>query len=168
MHEAVRTAGVEDLARCVELVGAAQQEARTVRGGELLAVLGGVPTAAAGAAGAHGRADPAALVDAWASGDPSRVLLVGTFEEATVGLGTGHLVDGGARRLGRIDCCYVEPGARQVGVGAALIEGLLGWFETRGCSDVDSVALPGDRSTKQLLETAGFKARLLVLHRTLG
>jgi len=166
--EAVRPAGPGDLARCVDLVAAAQAEAGTVRGGELLAVLGAVPTAAHGTPGTEGRADPGALVDAWASGDPSRILLVGLFEEAIVGVGTGHLVEGHHRHVGRIDCCYVEPGARQVGVGAALIAGLLDWFKERNCSDVDSVALPGDRATKQLLEAAGFKARLLVLHRPLG
>ncbi|MGP8059379.1 MAG: GNAT family N-acetyltransferase [Acidimicrobiales bacterium] len=166
--EAVRPAGPGDLARCAELVAAAQAEAATVRGGELLAVLGAVPTAAHGAAGTGGRAEPEALVDAWASGDPSRVLLVGLYEGETVGVGTGHLVEGHSRHVGRIDCCYVEPEARQVGVGGALIGGLLDWFGERGCTDVDSVALPGDRATKQLLETAGFKARLLVLHRSLG
>lgn len=166
--ESVRTAAPGDLARCVELVAAAQTEAGTVRGGELLAVLGAVPTAAHGTPGTEGRSDPEALVDAWASGDPSRILLVGVYEGVIVGVGTGHLVEGQTRHVGRIDCCYVEPGARQVGVGGALINGLLDWFTERGCSDVDSVALPGDRATKQLLETAGFRARLLVLHRSLG
>ena len=131
-------------------MAAAQAEAATVRGGELLAVLGAVPTAAHGAAGTGGRAEPEALVDAWASGDPSRVLLVGLFEGETVGVGTGHLVEGHSRHVGRIECCYVEPEARQVGVGGALIGGLLDWFSEQGCTDVDAVALPGDRATKQL------------------
>ena len=35
-------------------------------------------------------------------------------------------------------------------------------------TDVDAVALPGDRSSKQLLESSGCKARVLILHRSLG
>jgi hypothetical protein len=72
------------------------------------------------------------------------------------------------RRLGRIECCYVEVGAREVGVGEALVNELLAWFSAEGCTDVDALALPGDRRTKQLYETSGFKARLLTLHRPLG
>ena len=37
----------------------------------------------------------------------------------------------------------------------------------RGCSDIDALALPGDRSSKQRLEAAGFVARLLTLNRRL-
>jgi GNAT superfamily N-acetyltransferase len=166
--EHVRAAQPADLARCVELIGAAQAEARSTRGGELLAVFGDVPTAEHGTVGAHGQADPASLIDAWSSGDPARTLLVGLYEEIVVGLATGHVVEGQGLRLGRVDCCYVERDARQVGVGAALLEALLGWFATKGCSDVDAVALPGDRETKQLMEHAGFKARLLVLHHRLA
>lgn len=153
--EHVRPAGPDDLARCAELLAAARHEAKASRGGELLGAL-------------HAGQ---ATVDAWAAEGPSRILLIGVFAGATVGLATGHLpgealADG--RHLGRVDCCYVEPGAREVGVGTALVEGLLSWFVAQGCTDIDALALPGDRATKQLYETAGFKARLLVLHRPLG
>lgn len=110
-------------------------------------------------------------VEGWVAGGSSRVLLVGTFAGVTVGIAAGSLageVVSSNRRLGRVDWCYVEPGARQVGVGAALVEELLRWFGEHGCTDVDANALPGDRATKQLYETAGFKARLLTLHRQLG
>jgi hypothetical protein len=49
-----------------------------------------------------------------------------------------------------------------------MVGSLVDWFAAHGCTDVDAVALPGDRSSKQLLESSGFKARLLVLHRSLG
>jgi GNAT superfamily N-acetyltransferase len=176
MTESVRPAGPDDLARCAELVSAARREVTRSRGGDLLAVLGAGHAAITGApmpgspTSGHGL-DPGALVDSWASEGPSRVLLVGTFAATTVGLATGHIAGEsptGEHRLGRVDCCYVEPDARQVGVGTALVEELLSWFATRGCTDLDALALPGDRHTKQLYETAGFKARLLILHRRLG
>jgi hypothetical protein len=103
--------------------------------------------------------DPSSWLD-----QPDRVLLVGLFDEVVVGLAAGRVADD---RIGQVDCCYVETGARGVGVGESLIGSLLGWFGERGCTGVDALALPGDRSTKQLLENAGFKARLLVLHRRL-
>jgi GNAT superfamily N-acetyltransferase len=148
--EHVRVAGAGDLARCAELLAQGLAEIRDRRGGELLTT----------------DADAAALVAEWSGGE-DRQLLVGLFGGETVGLAAGDV-----RRVpavtGRVQCCYVEPPARGVGVGSALLESLLGWFDRRGCAGVDAAALPGDRSTKQLYESAGFKARLLVLHRRSG
>jgi GNAT superfamily N-acetyltransferase len=152
--EDVRPAGPDDLDRCAELLAGARRQARQFRGGDRLAVAG----------------PERATVDRWVAEGPNRSLLVGIFAGATVGLATGHLAETGPtgpRRLGRLDCCYVEPAARRVGVGEALVTQLLTWFAAQGCTDVDAPALPGDRDSKQLYETAGFKARLLVLHRPL-
>jgi hypothetical protein len=48
------------------------------------------------------------------------------------------------------------------------MEAAVGWCVAAGCEEVDALALPGDRSTKQRLEAAGFSARLLTLSRRLG
>jgi len=142
--ERVRRAGPQDSDRCRDLLATARAESATARGGDLL-----VPP----------DADPSSWLE-----QPDRVLLVGLFDEVVVGLAAGRVA---VDRIGHVDCCYVETGARGVGVGESLIGGLLGWFGEQGCTGVDALALPGDRSTKQLLENAGFKARLLVLHRRL-
>ena len=71
-------------------------------------------------------------------------------------------------RSGRIECCYVEEAARGVGVGTALTESVVAWCAEQGCRDIDALALPGDRHSKQRLEAAGFTARLLVLNRPLS
>lgn len=151
--EGVRRAETADLERCRELVAEAVGASGGQRGASLFL--------AAAAAG------PSELVDAWHE-DGDAVLLVGTYDDVVVGIAAGTLTPVGGRRLGRMECCYVEPDARAVGVGAALVSGVIAWFAEQGCTDVDALALPGDRSTKQLLEAAGFKARLLVLHRSLG
>jgi GNAT superfamily N-acetyltransferase len=148
----VRRAVPDDLARCAELLAEAALEANDSRGGEL----------------AEGLRERRSTVEEWAEGG---ILLVGEYEGATVGLGAGMLADpvlGEGRRLGRIECCYVESGAREVGVGEGLVDELLAWFSYHGCTDVDALALPGDRRTKQLYEHSGFKARLITLHRPLG
>jgi len=148
--EAVRRATPPDLDRCRALVAEALAAAEDQRGGPLLVA-------------AATRSDAADLVARW-GGDEDARLFVGTFDGAVVGVAAGWARSDGPAR---IECLYVEPGARAVGVGAGLVEALVEWFRSRGCADVDAVALPGDRSTKQLLESAGFKARLLVLHRSL-
>jgi GNAT superfamily N-acetyltransferase len=66
--------------------------------------------------------------------------------------------------LGRITDLFVEPGARAVGVGEALMDALLPWFRARECRGVDATALPGNRETKNFFEMSGFTARLLVMH----
>ena len=176
--EGVRPAGPADTARCVALLLAAAAEARQARGGVFL-TEGAVGTGGAGREATAGDGPPAVrdLIRRW-SGAADATLLVATFEGVAVGLAAGTIEaegagpsgpDGvGVGSLGRIRCCYVEPAARSVGVGSAMVEALLEWFTARGCRGVDALALPGDRSTKQLLETAGFKTRLLVLHRSFG
>jgi hypothetical protein len=46
---------------------------------------------------------------------------------------------------------------------AALVE----WCEGEGCSGVDSLALPGDRATKNFFESFGLVARALIVHKDL-
>jgi len=155
--EAVRRAEAGDLERCRELVAEAIAAMQGQRGAALL--LADQPSSEAGLAGS--------LVERW-DADAETEVLVGTFSDAVVGIAVGTLTRPGARPIGRIECFYVEPDARTVGVGQAMVGSLVEWFAAHGCTDVDAVALPGDRSSKQLLESSGFKARLLVLHRSLG
>ena len=111
---------------------------------------------------------PSRLLDRWTEpGDTAR-LLVGEYEGVVVGL-LAVTASPGPRGLtnGLVECCYVETGARGVGVGTALMDAAVDWCTERGCSSVDALALPGDRTTKQRLEAAGFSARLLTLSRRL-
>jgi GNAT superfamily N-acetyltransferase len=149
--EAVRPAEPRDLDRCRELVT------------EAIAATGGHRGATLWLAGQASDE----LVARWSS-DPDSSLVVGTYDEVVVAVAAGSVGTLGGRSIGRIECFYVEPDARAVGVGQALVEHLVQWFARRGCADVDAMALPGDRSSKQLLESSGFKARLLILHRSLG
>jgi GNAT superfamily N-acetyltransferase len=108
------------------------------------------------------------LVADWADENAPARLLVGEYEGAVVGVLAVTADRGGGQRRGRIDCCYVDEEARGVGVGTALMEAAVAWCEASGCVEVDALALPGDRATKQRLEAAGFTARLLTLSRRLG
>lgn len=76
-----------------------------------------------------------------------------------------RLADGTS--LGIVTDLYTVPEAREVGVGEALISTAISYCEDRGCIGIDSLALPGNRHTKNFFETFGFKTRLLVVHRPL-
>ena len=100
--------------------------------------------------------------------DDDAMVVVGTIDEAVVGYGAIRLVelhDGST--VGRVSDIYVLPDARGVGVGEAMMELLMAWAGRRGCVGVDSLALPGDRDTKNFFETHGLVARAITVHRAL-
>lgn len=100
--------------------------------------------------------------------DPDRLLLVGTLDEVVMGMAMARiesLSDG--RSLGHFDGCFVEPEAREVGLGSLLVETVITWLSEHDCMGIDGVTLPGDREAKNFFEGSGFKARLLIMHRSL-
>jgi GNAT superfamily N-acetyltransferase len=154
--ETARPATSRDHATCARLLAAALAEALPARGGGVFV----------------GDATPEGLWHRWtvAATDGSGQVFVGEFDAAAVGLVAVTLRPAatGTAPRGLVECCYVEPEGRGVGVGAALLGAALSWCEQLGCDEVDAMALPGDRATKQVLEGAGFSARLLTLSRRLG
>jgi GNAT superfamily N-acetyltransferase len=146
--ELARPAHGDDLDIVTELLTEALAAARTMRGGARLAA----------------DATPAQLLERW----KDAFLVVGEFHQAVVGLGAAVTLPSPSGLSGRIECCYVETEARGVGVGSALMESMVAWCSERACTTIDALALPGDRSSKQRLEAAGFTARLLTLSRRLS
>lgn len=73
---------------------------------------------------------------------------------------------------GNINWCtinevYIQPPAREVGVGEALLAKAYDWCKQNKCCSIDAFALPGDRLTKNFFESFGFTARLIVLNHRL-
>jgi GNAT superfamily N-acetyltransferase len=102
-----------------------------------------------------------------AAGGP-QLVAVGTLDDVVVGYAVvraEEVADGG--HLGVIEDLYVEPPARGVGVGEALMNLILAWATEHGCFGVDSIALPGDRGTKNFFESFGLVARKIAVHRAL-
>jgi L-amino acid N-acyltransferase YncA len=100
--------------------------------------------------------------------DADARLLVGTIDDVVLGYAVARverLHD--ATLLGVVDDIYVDSGAREIGLGEAMMEDLIAWCEERGCFGMDAMALPGDRSTKNFFEESGFTARKLVMHHAL-
>ena len=117
--EGTRPARREDAERCGELCREALDELQQTRGGPLFVrrETGLI---------AKALLRPGGLDRLLA--DPRRLVLVGTLDESVVGMAMGRLDEVGETRLGIIDACYVEPAARGVGVGGALLDGLVTWF----------------------------------------
>ena len=157
--EAVRPATAEDESRLRELAGDLLAGLTSQRGGALL--FDSDPRASDGTGVADRIVDGVEDVD--------RLVLVGTLDDMVVAFACGHLADRDDRtRRGVLDACYVEPEARGVGIGHLLMDVAVTWLENHGAADVDGTALPGDRQAKNFFESAGFKARMLTMHRSLG
>jgi GNAT superfamily N-acetyltransferase len=154
--EAARTAVEADIPQVVALAGAAAAEKLGQKGGALWARREARPAP-----------QEAALRSALES--PEHEVAVGMLDRVVVGYGVVRaetLRDGGL--LGVIEDIYVDPGARAVGVGETLMNHLIDWCYARGCFGVDSLALPGDRDTKNFFESFGLVARAIVVHRPLS
>ncbi len=101
--------------------------------------------------------------------DPDRLVVVGAVDDVPVGYAAvvlEALEDG--RLLAVIEALFVEPEAREVGVGEAMMDLVLHWAAGRGVVGLDGLALPGDRATKNFFERFGLTARAIVVHRALN
>ena len=153
MIVAARLATPDDLELIAQMAGDAIKELRPLRGGQVWA-------------NTDARTEP--LIDGLRDelAAPDAAVFVGTIDDAPVGYAAAHerdLHDGSA--MARITDLYVIPDARKVGIGEALILAVEGWARDHGLVALDSVALPGDRDTKNFFETFGLVARALEVHR---
>lgn len=154
-EEACRPAHPQDLPRLAELVAESIAELEGGRGGPVWART-------------DARVAPFGAQLERELGDPAHHVVVGTLDGAVLAFGVARvevLRDGG--RLGVVSDLYTEPGAREVGLGEIVMQHLVDWCSAQGCFGVDSLALPGDRHTKNFFESFGLVARAIVVHRTL-
>jgi GNAT superfamily N-acetyltransferase len=153
--EASRAARPDDLPRISELAAQLRAELAPMKGGDLWAAHESTPEPFEASYRARLERDDAEVV-------------VGEYAGVVVGYAVvvvDQLRDG--RRLGLLTDLYVEPEAREVGVGEAMVDRVIAWCAARGCAGIDAVALPGHRATKNFFEEFGFTARALVMHRRL-
>jgi ribosomal protein S18 acetylase RimI-like enzyme len=154
--ERARWAGPDDLPEVLDLAREAARAMRDQRGGAIWTVR-------------EARPEPfeADLVHAL-TGTGGRRAAVGLIDDAVVGYGVVHpevLHDGSV--LAVVSDLYVTPEARGVGVGEALMDLFIADARADGAVGIDSLALPGDRATKNFFERFGLTARAIVVHRSL-
>jgi len=145
-----RPANAGDLPALVELARAARLEQAERRGGRLLVAR-------------HCRPEPLDLAFAEALADPTTGLWAGVID----GVPVGYALVSADGDVAVVEELHVDPQARAVGVGEALLDDIVAWAVQLGCTGIDAFALPGARETKNFFETFGLTARLLVLHRDL-
>jgi len=107
---------------------------------------------------------------ALAAGDDGAdaLVVVGCYDHVVFGYGLveyEELLDGAL--LARLTDFVVDGDIRGSGIGEAMMELIVQRAGEAGCIGIDSVALPGDRETKNFFESFGLKARLLTVHRSL-
>jgi GNAT superfamily N-acetyltransferase len=95
---------------------------------------------------------------------------IGMIDGAPVGYAVVRL----AKRLpqagglhAKVTDMYVDPGAREVGIGEELINAVLAWARERGAKSAEVRVVPGHRAAKNFCEENGLTARLIVMHRDL-
>ena len=150
-----RPAAAEDLDTIVELAVAARAALADARGGPVLLATD------------RGAGDERGHLQAAMADDDAQVL-VGTLDDIVVGYLLAVLIPTpGGPLLAEIVELYVQPEARQVGVGAMLLDPTISWAASRGCDGIDALTRPGDRATKNFFESHGLVARAIIAHRSL-
>ncbi|MDQ2725298.1 MAG: GNAT family N-acetyltransferase [Actinomycetota bacterium] len=96
------------------------------------------------------------------------VVVAGCIDEVVVGIATARFhrpPSAPHRPIGVVEMLFVEPEARGVGVGEAMMDVVIRWGEDVGCHGIDAPALPGARDAKAFFETMGLVTRALIMHR---
>jgi ribosomal protein S18 acetylase RimI-like enzyme len=147
----VRKAGADDLTWLQRLADDAAAERRAERGGVQLEFLA-----------------PRPALDELEVRRADSLVLCGLFEGILFGFAHARCRDFSAgHRIATLYDLYVQPDAREVGVGEALIESVFEWARSQSCEGVDAVVLPGNRSAKNFFERFGLVARAIAVYRAL-
>lgn len=155
-EEGCRPASEADVPRLAELAQSAIDELRGGRGGEVWSLH-------------SARRAPLSVDLARQVHAADHHVLVGTIDGTVMGYGVARvevLADQGL--LGVVTDLYTEPGCRELGIGEVTMQALVDWCTAQGCFGVDSLALPGDRHTKNFFESFGLVARAIIVHRRLS
>lgn len=151
-EESARRAGPGDVAELARLVTAALDGVVGQRGADQW-----LSTAA-----------PAAPGEADLAPDAPVAWFLGCLDDVPVGVAAvSEQAWRDGRTVLRAELVYVEPDARELGVGEALVDALLAEATQRGAAALESTALPGDRELKNLFERVGLVARAIVVHKAL-
>ncbi len=142
MDEVVRQAEVADAAQLAELEAAARHHLIDQRGGA--ALLAEQPA-----------------VGNWVPAIEDNARWIGVAE--LDGFVVGYLELAVTGDIAVVRQVYVEPEARELGFGDALLDAARQEAQRHGCGALEGFALPGDRDTKNLYERAGITARKIIV-----
>ena len=102
--------------------------------------------------------------------DDLATTIVGEIDGTTVGflvaIEEPLLEPRSARVIGVVRLVFTDYEARGVGVGAAMLDGVMERLAGRGIDLFDARVSPGHRLAKNFFESNGFKARSITMHRS--
>ena len=104
----------------------------------------------------------------WAIASERSTVLLGTLDDQVWGQTLVSLEELDEGVLARVDQLWVDPEARNIGLGRTMMLAAVTWARSADCVGIDAAALPGDRSTKNFFESFGLVARELIVHTGLG
>jgi GNAT superfamily N-acetyltransferase len=142
MNEVVRQADLADAGQLAQLEGTARHHLIDQRGGAALL------------------AEQPAVGD-WVPAIEDNARWIGVAE--LDGFVVGYLELAVTGDIAVVRQVYVEPGARELGFGDALLDAARQEAQRHGCGALEGFALPGDRETKNLYERAGITARKIIV-----
>jgi hypothetical protein len=153
--EGSRRAGDHDIARIVELAHLMRAELAPMKGGDTWLARDAWP-------------EPLEHSYRALLANHDVCVVVGTIDDVVLGFGAVRVetLRSGAR-LGVVTDLFVEPDAREVGVGEEIAVALIMFCTEQECIGIDALALPGHRAAKNFFEEHHFTARMLVMHRRL-
>lgn len=149
-----RPATQRDFSRILEMYGPAEGEQNSLR--EPWGI-------------ADGFAEPHADTLAQILAGEDAHLVVGMIDDVVFGFAYATIEDllpqAAGEKIGVIRMIYVEDDARGVGVGEAMLDGIMEWLHDRDIQRFDAIVSPGHRLAKNFFESAGFKARRITMYR---
>ncbi|MEO5841544.1 MAG: GNAT family N-acetyltransferase [Acidimicrobiales bacterium] len=147
---AARHAAVDELALLRHFAEESKADRLNERGGAVLEQL-----------------DPRPALDEARLADHDVLLALGTYADVAFGYAHAAVADVDGTRIVRMYDVFVEPDARGVGVGEALLAFVFDWAREQRASAIDSIVLPGNREGKNFFERYGLVARAIHVYRAL-
>ena len=99
---------------------------------------------------------------------PESMVVIGEIEHYPFGFLVARteelLPQADGAKVGSIRLVFVDPEAREVGIGETMLDLALDLFKEKGLTRLDAHVLPGHRLAKNFFEAGGFSARSIIMH----
>ena len=147
---AARRAAVEDLVLLRNLARQSHADRLNERGGATLE-----------------RLEPRPTIDQHRLTDDRVLIALGLYCDVAFGFAHAAVIDIDGGPIVELYDLFVEPDARGVGIGEALLDCVIEWARTHQALAIDSIVLPGNREGKNFFERFGLVARAIHVYREL-
>jgi GNAT superfamily N-acetyltransferase len=114
------------------------------------------------------RLEPRPAIDRARLSDDAVLVALGLYADVPFGFAHAAMITVNDAHVVHLYDLFVEPDARGVGVGEALLDFVFDWARARQARGIDSIVLPGNREGKNFFERFGLVARAIHVYRELA